>query len=566
MQWSGASDPFAVASRRIVVVGGTAGIGLAVAVHLAGVGADVTITGRRAAADIATAAGVGFVRMDVIDDGSAVVSTAGLLALLGQRFSPVAWASGVVLVGLGIDYSLHIAFEFASARRRQVVPPAAIRDAIDRTRTPIAFSAVTTMGSVAALYISGVGVLHQLATVFLVGMAFVVLYSRTLLPTLLGTTVADRGLRHVRDRSVHPRPFLGLVGGIIVAAGVAGCFLKWEGPSDLEVLRNEQSLIRLHRLSVSMGASLASTPIVSRGRSLDEAAAVERQTLTDLAPWAPSLGIAFIDAYSQWSVDPDAWAYLQTRLDGDALLNPDRLQASTSTAPGTLVVSLHRGLRELRHRPRPAVAPDRFIRDADGGVELVGRIHVTPKPWGTPPFAGFTARARRLGVPEAVVARIDPERHTARRSRLPWALGASLLWVGGLLLVQFRDLRLSALCLLPVIVGFAVAVVLSALLSIPVSPLTLPGWCLIAGVGVDDSIHVLHRLRNRTPLAACAPAMVLTTLTTIFALVGFAGTSLPGLYDFAIVAAAGLAGALLAALGPVPWLFEALTLSSDPNL
>lgn len=64
-------NPFSVTNRRVVIVGGTAGIGLAVAEHLVSAGAQVTITGRRdAGVAIAAAFGGSFVKMDVADDQS----------------------------------------------------------------------------------------------------------------------------------------------------------------------------------------------------------------------------------------------------------------------------------------------------------------------------------------------------------------------------------------------------------------------------------------------------------------------------------------------------------------
>ena len=70
---TGGSDPFSVTGRRIVIVGGTAGIGLAVAAHLAEAGAVVTITGRRVEGEgIAAGIGASFVAMDVADDASVV--------------------------------------------------------------------------------------------------------------------------------------------------------------------------------------------------------------------------------------------------------------------------------------------------------------------------------------------------------------------------------------------------------------------------------------------------------------------------------------------------------------
>lgn len=73
------SDPFAVAGRQIVIVGGTAGIGLAVAEHLAAAGARVTITGRRESGDaVAGSIGATFVGMDVADGESVAAGFAAI--------------------------------------------------------------------------------------------------------------------------------------------------------------------------------------------------------------------------------------------------------------------------------------------------------------------------------------------------------------------------------------------------------------------------------------------------------------------------------------------------------
>jgi len=65
------SDPFTVEGKRVVITGGTAGIGRAVAADLSAAGAAVVITGRRDdGARIAAELGATFVRMDVSDDAS----------------------------------------------------------------------------------------------------------------------------------------------------------------------------------------------------------------------------------------------------------------------------------------------------------------------------------------------------------------------------------------------------------------------------------------------------------------------------------------------------------------
>ena len=87
---------FDVAGRRVVVTGGTAGIGLAVATHLVEAGAEVIITGRRADGG-AVAAGIGatFVPMDVAD----AASVARGFEAVSQRFD----ALDALILNAGID-------------------------------------------------------------------------------------------------------------------------------------------------------------------------------------------------------------------------------------------------------------------------------------------------------------------------------------------------------------------------------------------------------------------------------------------------------------------------------
>jgi NAD(P)-dependent dehydrogenase (short-subunit alcohol dehydrogenase family) len=75
-----ANSPFSVAGLRVVIVGGTAGIGLAVAEHLVQQGAHVVITGRRSeGTDLAAGIGATFVQMDVADESN-VADAFGVIA------------------------------------------------------------------------------------------------------------------------------------------------------------------------------------------------------------------------------------------------------------------------------------------------------------------------------------------------------------------------------------------------------------------------------------------------------------------------------------------------------
>ena len=90
------ADTFDVSGRRVVVTGGTAGIGLAAAAHLVRCGAEVVICGRRAAgSDVAAGIGADFVAMDVADEASVAAG----FERVAQRFD----ALDALILNAGMD-------------------------------------------------------------------------------------------------------------------------------------------------------------------------------------------------------------------------------------------------------------------------------------------------------------------------------------------------------------------------------------------------------------------------------------------------------------------------------
>ncbi len=90
------ASTFDIEGRRVVITGGTAGIGLAAAAHLARCGAQVVITGRRGdGADIAARIGAAFEPVDVADEDS-----------VRRGFEAVAeWLGGLdaLILNAGVD-------------------------------------------------------------------------------------------------------------------------------------------------------------------------------------------------------------------------------------------------------------------------------------------------------------------------------------------------------------------------------------------------------------------------------------------------------------------------------
>jgi NAD(P)-dependent dehydrogenase (short-subunit alcohol dehydrogenase family) len=92
----GNSDPFSVAGKGVLITGGTAGIGLGAAQHLAAAGARVVISGRReTGAEIAARFGAQFVAMDVTERRTVADGVAQAASLLGGAINVLILNAGI---------------------------------------------------------------------------------------------------------------------------------------------------------------------------------------------------------------------------------------------------------------------------------------------------------------------------------------------------------------------------------------------------------------------------------------------------------------------------------------
>ena len=90
------SDIFSIDGQRVLIVGGTAGIGLGVAQHFVEASARVVITGRRSDGEsIATGIGAQFVQMDLTDGESITEGTRQAADILDGGFDTLILNAGI---------------------------------------------------------------------------------------------------------------------------------------------------------------------------------------------------------------------------------------------------------------------------------------------------------------------------------------------------------------------------------------------------------------------------------------------------------------------------------------
>lgn len=147
-------------------------------------------------------------------------------------------------------------------------------------------------------------------------------------------------------------------------------------------------------------------------------------------------------------------------------------------------------------------------------------------------------------------------------------LGAAM-WLAGLsivlvLLIYYRSLKLFLLSILPLIIGLAVLSGIMVILGLDFNFLNLMVLPMIVGIGIDDGVHFTNTFRRShrdisKAMSETGRAIVLTSLTT---LVGFGSITLshyPGLRSMGYVAVIGISACLFASIIVLPAIFSLMT-------
>ena len=146
----------------------------------------------------------------------------------------------------------------------------------------------------------------------------------------------------------------------------------------------------------------------------------------------------------------------------------------------------------------------------------------------------------------------------------------SSMWLAGLvivviLLIYYRSLRLLALSTLPLIVGLATLSGIMVVFHLDFNFLNIIVLTMIVGIGIDDGVHLVKtfsQARSSTMLEGVSQtgrAVILTSLTT---LVGFGSISLshyPGLRSMGYVACIGISTCLFASIIVLPAIFSIIS-------
>lgn len=514
-----------------------------------------------------------------------MICTAGLITIVLGELSAVSLGFAAVLVGLGIDYGIHL----GSRYRQQVLagkpPIAAIEDSFAYKGAGLWSSALTTASGFIVLGFAHFRPLREVGLVVGLGIVMMVIGSLTIGASLWyspGGRERSPAIWRFLDKSIQrlvgfaqrrPRPVL-IATALLTAGGLWG--LSGLGLSgDLAALRptNHPIFKAEELLAKRFGVGLDTSTVVIEAPDLEQ--------LLERAGEAKAL-LAEATAGRASIVSPTDWLIAAPRAE-ERLLKLKELPFASAAEVLALALERHNlsprafapGLDALRAfgRGEDPAAPSRedwpsglgeLIREEKnagqpGKVYAALQLRLPDDLWPEGPPDELAARLREKapGAAMASAIRIGAELKRLAAEDLRNLSLLALLVVATVVMVSFRGkVAPSAMSLAPVLLGACWSLGLCGALGQPLDLLSLTVVPTLLGIGIDNGLHVIHGARSSGSVAEAARqagvAMFLNSGATVFSFGSLILSSIPGLRIGGILISAGVIACFFATVLVLP--------------
>lgn len=454
--------------------------------------------------------------------GGSVGMAFGLVALIMGKLSITATFFGMLLLGLGIDFAIHLLVAMRDAHAHGCTPEESVRRGLEGVGMPIVLGGLTTMLATGVLIFVPQPGSKDMGLTATLGLGVSLVMMLSFLPAAWLLLERRWGHRDPPPRMVLPglhatvrfsinHPWKVLIASALLTVGAAAGLTRYHLESDLQQImsRDVPALEVDKRIQEIFG--IAPVSYLAPVASLDEARATARNLLRE-----PDI----VAVYS-----PSDWILpgVETR--------EDRMRAALTAAPSVdsplaarLLTALDRGPVRLEDLP-PALRA--------GTVGEGGALAVQAVPGETLLDARRIeeqlARLRGIAPTLTGVQSVALRLMTGTRDWIPLVMSIIAFVVLAVLVISFRDAGDVALAFLPVVVGTLVSLGMFFWMGLSFSLLTGIVVPVIIGLGVDDGIHIVERLRHLgrrdndaliEAVEGVGRAIFLTSATTTISFVG----------------------------------------------
>ena len=502
-----------------------------------------------------------------------VACTLALIGLFEGRLTLMESVFGVIVFGLGIDFAIHLLLRLSEERDQGLDFATALHRSMVGTGRGVVAGGVTTTGSFLLLTLAPDPVFYRLGIAGGLGLALCLIFLLFLLPAQWALMEArwpgrvrvrrwkgEGALTRLVARSAgSPRWVLSIGLSLIVLACVFLSDLRYESNLENVFSRQIDAVATAHRIHELF--DLDPGPWLVEAQDLAEARRLQEDFNAD-----STFG----------------------RVDSLALVNTadqaERVQILDGLAPG-LARRLREGARDARGLDGPAAEEAQRALEP-WGLLLAAQTSGPPQEESLPPSIAerwigpkgellvyaFSAepsldsavarqerRAAQAIAPNATSMSVIYEALIGTdRPWMPQVVWAVFFFVSLVVWIDLRSFRWAVIALVPVVAASIWTVGLLSAFGFAFNTVTLVALPVLLGLGVDDGIHVVHRIRQEATeslsraVGSVARSIGLTTATTCGSVALLLWTGHPGIESVALLLGVGLPMALLATVTLIP--------------
>jgi predicted RND superfamily exporter protein len=520
-----------------------------------------------------------------------VLWTLGLTSFVIGRLTIVTFAFGAVLIGLGIDFAIHIFNRFAEEMRRGKEVSAALEIAIVETGEGIFTAAITTACAFYSMFVTsfkgfqevgfvaGSGILCCLLSMYFILPALMTLRAKLGREPFLFSRFAGFGLRTASFviRS-NPRILIALALLITAYMGMQAVSVGFN--DDLRSLREHASTYEALRTRIQSRFKLPSNQIIAivSGKTMQEALQRNDKLYENIESPALSPQILACDSLRTLLPSPETQLASQARIRslplGDLAKNLRTQGRILGFAPEAFEPFLNR-LSDLQSLARQGNIIEfgsirsplfvrlvqRYVTRSADSYRIITYIYpVYNSKWRTRiPQEFLDALKAGVGNVEFTgVTIIASELEHVVKFDLAMVVIVVSLVVFLILLVHFRSVVRAIFAMVPVMCAIIWMLGTMHLLGIQLNFINIVIIPMIIGIGVDNGIHILQRYYAEDErdlnivVKSTGRAIVITSLTTILGFGSLALASYRGIQEMGLLAILGVGYSLIAGLFFLP--------------
>jgi predicted RND superfamily exporter protein len=530
-----------------------------------------------------------------------VIWTLGVTYFTLGRLNVVTSTVGAILLGLGIDYGIHIYNQYAAERAAGRATDEAIVAALTGIGAGLFSAAFSTALAFFALVptkfrglsemglATGIGILLCLLSMYFVMPALLTLRARCVRGPAGRYAMHSFGLARLEEKLMrHPRALMFL--SVLVSGALAVAALGVKFDDDFRNIRPREgaAIEAQKRLVEKVGSPLLHTMMLVRGDSQEEAlhrAATLDTLLARLTRQGYLLShqsiLSFLPPRAQQeralqrlarvhSEAPRALSYARVRRTFEEALKREGFESvapfEDALAGIERALSVSRSM-ELHDLERAGLSRllERFRHKREHGepYELVFYVYLSEELPSEEVTRVLLETAAGLRGTEVVSPKaLAYELKRIIREDFGRASVYAFLAVLGVLWFHFRRPARMAIVAAPLVLGAVWMVGLMSLLKIPFNMVNVVVLPVILGIGIDDGIHMLHHYltdagRDLTKtFRLVGRAVMMTSLTTMAGFGSLVFSSYGGLHTVGQVAFLGISTCLVATLGLMPLLIR----------